>query len=109
MQRLALQNGQFWSKIKILKKHAKNDFRTTSWLSCEKKRFPKTAIIKKKNYKFSKIGKIDRYAQPLPNGQFGSKIKLLKSMPKTTLEARYRFLFKERLQTTANTRKMGRF
>ena len=69
----------------------------------------KQLLLKKKNYKFSKIGKIDRYAQPLPNGQFGSNIKLLKSMPKTTLEARYRFLFKERLQTTANTRKMGRF
>ena len=47
--------------------------------------------------------------EPLQKGQFGSKIKIAKSMPKTAVEAHYSFIMQKRLQKTANILKMRPF
>ena len=46
---------------------------------------------------------------PLQSGQFGSKIKIAKSMRKTAVETHYSCIMQKTAQKTANIRKMRPF
>ena len=87
-------DSQFGSKIKIPKNIRKNDSRTTSRVFLSKKRLLKTPNIRKMTTfpKSAKLATMPRL-QPLQNSQFGSKIKIPKSMnqplPKTSEKRLY--------------------
>ena len=82
------KNGQFRSKMKILKKHAKNDSTNTLELFCAKNGLKKHLIFEK--WPFLENGQNwppgNGYIVFGRNSQFGSKIKILKNMRKTTLQ-----------------------
>ena len=81
------KNGQFGSKIKIRKKHAKNDSTNTLKLFCAKNGSKKHLIFEK--WQLLENGQIGHHAKAIvfaKNGQFGSKIKIRKNMRKTTLQ-----------------------
>ena len=87
MQRLqALQNVQFGSKIKIAKNMPKTCLETHQSCSVQKTA-PKTLNIREMT-SFRKRPKSARMQglQALQNGQLGSKIKIAKFMPITSLE-----------------------
>ena len=67
----------------------KNHSTTTLELFCEKKRLQKTPNIREMATlsKSPKLATMQRL-YPLQNSQFGSKIEILKNMPKTTLRPR---------------------
>ena len=109
------KNGQFGSKIKILKNMRKTTLQTHYSCSAQKTA-PKTTNIKK-NGRFLKMGKIGHHAKAIvfaKNGQFGSKIKILKNMRKTTLQTHYSCSAQKtapkntQYSTNANFLKMGK-
>ena len=92
MQRLqALQNGQFGSKIKIAKNMPETSLETRQTLSVQKmalKTPNNNNIPEMTSFRKSlKLGTMQRL-QALQNDQFSSKIKIAKSVPKTSLETR---------------------
>ena len=86
-QRLqAFHNGQFGSKIKIAKNMPKHSQRHVRVVRCRKRLQKRPNIREIKSFqKWPKLTKMQRL-QTLHNGQFGSKIKIAKNMPKTSLE-----------------------
>ena len=83
------KNGQFGSKIKILKNMRKTTLQTHYSCSAQKTAPKNTQYSTNGN--FLKMGKSGHHAKAIvfaKNGQFGSKIKILKNMRKTTLQTR---------------------
>ena len=81
------KKGQFRSKIKILKNMRKTTVHTH--YSCSVQKTAPKDTQYSKNGHFLEMGKIGHHAKAIvfaKNGQFGSKIKILKNMRKTTLQ-----------------------
>ena len=81
------KNGQFGSKIEILKNMQKTTLQTHYTCSVQKTA-PKNTQYSKNGH-FLKMGKSGHHAKAIvfaKKGQFGSKIKILKNMRKTTLQ-----------------------
>ena len=110
MQKLQpLQNALFGSKVKITKNTQKTT-REAHQSCCMEKAAPKTANIRKKRrlQNLPKMATMQRL-QPLQNAQFGSKLKISKSMPKTILEAHQSCSIEKAAPKAANIRKKTRF
>ena len=104
----ALQNGQLGSKIKIAKNRPKHSQRHVRVVRC-RKRLQETPHIREMTSfsKTSTLAKMQRL-QALHNGQFGSKIKIAKNMPKTSLEKGQSCFVQKRLHKTPNIRDLAK-
>ena len=58
---------------------------------------------------FGKLAKMATMQRPLQSAQFGSKIKIAKSIQKKAVEAHYSCIMEKTAQKTANIRKMRPF
>ena len=82
-----LQNGQFLSKNKIVRKTRKTALQAHYSFSAQKT--DGRNIQYSKNETILKIGKMATMQRPLQNGQFSSKNIIARKIRKTTLKANY--------------------
>ena len=83
---VAFAKLSLWVKNLNSIKYAKNNSTSTLKFSLQKKNPKKTPNIRKMTT-FPKVGNLFQKLWPLENRHFGSKIKILKNMPTTTLQA----------------------
>ena len=101
-----LQNRQFGSKIKMFKNMLKTSLEPQQKCS-KQKSTPKTPNSRK----ITSVPKWEKYAimhglYPFQNGQFGSKIKMLRNIRKTSLEPQQKCFTQKSTPKTPNSRKI---
>ena len=101
-----VQNRRFLSKMKMFKNMLKTSLEPQKKCS-KQKSTPKTPNVGK----ITSVLKSEKCAimhdlQPLQNGRFGSKIRMLKNMQKTSLEPQEKYSKQKFTPRTPNTRKI---
>ena len=86
MQKLVFAKSSPWGKNENSQKHAKNNSTSTLNLSCAKNSSKKQLSNIRNMTTFPKSPKLATMQRPLQNRHFRSRFKILKNMPKTTLE-----------------------
>ena len=101
-----LQNRRFWSKMKMFKNMLKTSLEPQKKCS-KQKSTPKTPNVGK----ITSVLKSEKCAimhglQPFKNGQFGSKIKMLKNIRKTSLQPQQKCSKQKSTPKTPNSREI---